>query len=288
MLVAIGAALPVVQAESDETLVRLWLHGRGLNTIRAYTADIEGFRAFVGTQPLATITLGQFQAYADSLTHLAPATRGRRLGTVKSLFAFAHRLGYVPFNTAAALRLPPVRQQLAARILSESETHRLLDGAETSRDKALLRLLYAAGLRISEAAALRWRDLVDRDDAGQVTVLGKGERVRSVLLSPATWAVLVALRGEAGPDAPVFRSGRTGDCLDASAVHRIVKAAAGRAGLSDKVSALWLRHCHVSHALDRNVPAHLVQATVGHASLATTSRYAHARPNDSSARYLGC
>jgi site-specific recombinase XerD len=71
--------------------------------------------------------------------------------------------------------------------------------------------------------------------------------------------------------------------LDASQVHRIVKRAAQRAGLGTTVSAHWLRHAHVGHALDRGA---LVQATVGHASLATTSRYAHARPSDSSSRYL--
>jgi site-specific recombinase XerD len=69
-------------------------------------------------------------------------------------------------------------------------------------------------------------------------------------------------------------------------VHYIVKKAAARAGLSAAVSAHWLRHVHVSHALDRGAPAHLVQATVGHANLATTSKYAHARPADSSSRYL--
>jgi site-specific recombinase XerD len=67
--------------------------------------------------------------------------------------------------------------------------------------------------------------------------------------------------------------------LDPSQVHRIVKQAAARAGL-------WLRHAHVSHALDRGAPAHLVQATVGHASLTTISRYAHARPKTSSSTYL--
>ena len=84
----------------------------------------------------------------------------------------------------------------------------------------------------------------------------------------------------------MFRSRKGSAALDPSAVHRVVKAAAKRAGLPDAVSAHWLRHAHVSHALDRGAPAHLVQATVGHASLATTSRYAHARPNDSSSRYL--
>ena len=114
-----------------------------------------------------------------------------------------------------------------------------------------------------------------------------------MLLTPGIWKALAVLRGT-DLDAPLFRSRerKSGGpaineyVMGPSQVHRIVKAAAKRAGLSDSVSAHWLRHAHVSHALDAGAPAHLVQATVGHASLATTSRYAHARPSDSSARYL--
>ena len=75
--------------------------------------------------------------------------------------------------------------------------------------------------------------------------------------------------------------------LDPSQVHRIVKAAAARAGISAEVSAHWLRHAHASHSLERGAPIHLVQATLGHASVAATGRYLHARPSDSLARYLG-
>ena len=66
-----------------------------------------------------------------------------------------------------------------------------------------------------------------------------------------------------------------------------MKAAAEHAGLPASVSAHWLRHAHASHSLERGAPIHLVQATLGHASVATTGRYLHARPSDSSARYLG-
>jgi len=66
-----------------------------------------------------------------------------------------------------------------------------------------------------------------------------------------------------------------------------VKAAAERAGLPASVSAHWLRHAHASHSLERGAPIHFVQATLGHSSVATTGRYLHARPSDSSARYLG-
>ena len=74
--------------------------------------------------------------------------------------------------------------------------------------------------------------------------------------------------------------------MDASSIHRAVKAAAVLAGLPNAVSAHWLRHAHASHALDRGAPVHVVQATLGHASLATVSRYTHARPSDGSGLYL--
>ncbi|WP_345772051.1 tyrosine-type recombinase/integrase [Azospirillum formosense] len=273
-----------VQATSDDQLVALWLHGRGRHTRRAYAADAAAFRAAVGT-PLRAVTLGALQAFADTLAGRAPASRARALSAVKSLLAFAHRLGYLPFDVGAAVAVPPVKGTLAERILDEAAVHRLLALEPTPRNQVLLRLLYAAGLRVSELCGLTWRDAQPRDGAGQLTVFGKGGKTRVVLLSAGTWAALQGLRGTAAADAPLFRS-RKGGALDPSAVGRVVKAAARRAGLDERLSAHWLRHAHASHALDRGAPIHLVQATLGHASVATTGRYLHARPSDSSARYL--
>ena len=108
-------------------------------------------------------------------------------------------------------------------------------------------------------------------------MFGKGGQTRVILVPAGLWGELAALTAGADPKAPVFLS-REGGALDASQAHRVVKQAAARVGLPATISARWLRHAHVFHALDRGAPAHLVQTTVGHASLATTSRYAHARP----------
>lgn len=273
------------QAHSDETLLRLWLDGKADHTQRAYAEDAGRFLAFLG-RPLRTATIGDVQAFGATVAHLSPATRSRKLGSVKSLLGFAHRIGYVTFNVGAPVRLPPVKNTLAERIIPEADVHRLLALETNPRNHALLRLLYIAGLRISEACSLRWRDAVVRDDAGQLTIQGKGGKTGVILLPAALWRELMALRGEAGPDAPVFLSGKGGH-LDPVQVHRIVKAAAARAKLPPALSAHWLRHAHASHALDRGAPISLVQATLRHSSVATTGRYLHARPNDSSARYLG-
>jgi len=279
-----AVAIRPAQAHGDDHLVDLWLHGRSPGTQRAYAADVLAFRAHFGCT-LPQVTLGDLQGFQDSLAPLATATQARKLSAVKSLLSFGHRTGYLVVNVGAAVRLPKIKDALAERILDMDAVLHMLALERNPRNKALLRLLYLGGLRISEACGLRVRDLQPNGDAGQITVFGKGGKTRVVLLKASMWTDLARLRG-AIPDAAVFRSREGGGALDPSQVHRIVKIAAKRAGLSEAVSAHWLRHAHVSHALDRGAPVHLVQATVGHASLATTSRYAHARPNDSSSRYL--
>lgn len=286
-----GASLPVPpQADSDDHLVDMWVaRSASAATRRKYLAEANRMRAFVA-KPLPLVRLGDLQAYLASLEGKAPATRANATATMKSLFSFAQEIGYVRFNIGKGVKAPPVKNVLAERILSEPDTQRMVLLEPNLRNRALLTVLYGGGLRISEVCGLCWRDMAEREGAGQATVFGKGGKTRIVLLSPNTWRLLVALRAELPappkPDAPVFVSLRKGP-LDASQVHRIVKAAAERAGLSAEVSAHWLRHAHASHALDRGAPVHLVQATLGHASLSTTSRYTHARPSESSARFLG-
>lgn len=279
-----GGVIPQ-QAESDEHCIRLWLDGhRSDHTRRAYQTDLGSFFAVV-RKPLRQVTLGDVQTYAESITHLAPASRARKLAALKSLFTFGHRIGFLPFDVGAPIRLPAVKNVLAERILEQNDVVRLIALEPVPRNHALLRLLYLAGLRLSEAIGLHWRDVKRRTNGGQVTVFGKGGKTRVILLPPSLWKELAGLRGDAGDNDPVFLS-RKGGPLQASQVHRIVKEAAQRAGLSGDVSAHWLRHAHASHSLDAGCPPHVLQATLGHASLATTSRYSHAKPNESSSKYL--
>jgi integrase/recombinase XerD len=273
------------QASTDDELVGLWLGNyRSENTRRGYSLDVQGFRAFV-RKSLRTVTVGDVQAFGASLAPLADATAARRLSAIKSLIAFAHRIGYLAFDVGAPVQVPAVKDTLAERILNEADLQHMLGRTRRPRDAALLRLTYGAGMRVSEVCGLCWRDLTPRDEGGQITVFGKGGKTRHVLLPHGLWQRIYALREGANDEEPVFLS-RKGNALQPRQVHRLVKSAAKRAGLSIRVSTHWLRHAHVSHALDRGAPVHVVRATVGHASLETTTRYSHARPGDSSARYL--
>lgn len=310
-----AVAPPVSQADDDGHLVRLWLHGKTPNTRDAYERDVRAFVDFADV-PLPRLTLGHLQSWSDSLADagLAASSRSRKLSAVKSLLSFGHKLGYLIYNVGAAVALPKQKDTLAERILPEAAVHRVLAVADaaaeapgasfTARRNALaLRLFYASGGRVSELAGLRWRDCVERalergHPTGQVTLYGKGGKTRRVLLSADTWAVLDGHRQwEMVKDAvegghPVLRSRKSASNgtprpLTRQQLWRVVKDFAKRAGLPDAVSPHFFRHAHASHALDRGAPPHLVQQTLGHASLQTTSRYAHARPDDSSARYLG-
>jgi integrase/recombinase XerD len=138
---------------------------------------------------------------------------------------------------------------------------------------------------VSELSGLSWKNLKERGESGQVTVFGKGRKTRTILLKQDIWDELMQLKGARSNNEPVFKS-RKGGHINRHQLWRIVAAAAKRAGIEGKVSPHWLRHAHASHSLDRGAPIHLVQQTLGHESVATTSRYLHARPNDSSSLYL--
>lgn len=273
------------QADSDSDVIALWLHGRSIHTQRAYRHDVGRFMAHVA-RPLAAVRLVDLQAFSDSLVGLADGSRARCLAAVKSLLTFSQKIGYITFNVGAALELPAIKNRLAERILPEADVLAMIRGEKKARNHALLRLLYVAGVRVSEVCGLCWRDVQPvGEDTAQITVYGKGGKTRAVRLTPSCWRSLQDIRGSAGPDEPVFRSQKGGG-LDPSQVARIVRAAARGAGVTVPVSPHWLRHAHASHALDRGAPIHLVQATLGHSSVATTGRYLHARPSESSGRFL--
>jgi integrase/recombinase XerD len=303
-----------LDALSQQTL-GLWLHGKSVQTQRAYHRDLGRLLAFTG-KPLVETTLADLQAFADSLAGLAESSRTRTLAAVKSLYAFAskHLAGAYPANIGAALKLPPVRDRLAERILDEGSIQQLLAGARLAgqaartsqqarpeeaqrlaqRDRVIVLLLYASAIRRAELCGLCWRDcqarVIEGAATGQITVYGKGQKTRAIPLPPTVWQELLALRQSAPEDAPVFtsrqRDGNGEYALKRSQVYNIVRRAARRAELAKPVSPHWLRHAHASHALDAGAPLSLVQATLGHASGAMTLRYTHAQPNTSSAQFL--
>jgi len=276
------------QATDDSHLMNLWLHGRSPGTQRMYQTDIKRFLMFVANKSLLQITLGDLQAFYDSLVAegLKPATQHRILAAVKSLFAFGHKLGYLPFDVARPLRTPKFKDTLSERILSEPEVQRIIGMETNGRNQLLLRVLYAGGIRVAEVSRLTWKDLQERgSEGGQMTIFGKGQKTNVILVPEPLWSDLISLRENALDVDPVFRS-RKGGRLHPSQILRIVKKAAHRAKIQKAISPHWFRHSHASHSLDHGCPIHIIQKTLNHSSVATTGKYLHVRPNESSSKYL--
>lgn len=277
---------PAVGDAAD--LVGIWLAiHTSPHTRRAYKTDVGRFFAFTRKEP-HEITLPDLLAYRE---HLAAAelqlrSQNRALTAIKSLLSFGQKTGYLQFNVGAALKLQTAKETLAERILEETDVSRLINAAREGRDQMIIRLLYISGIRRSELCGLKWIDAVGRgEQGGQITVFGKGNKTRAILLKPRTWQRLIALRNGADVMDPIFISRKKGHLAPAT-IWRIVRETAARAGLEQKVSPHWMRHSHGSHSLDHGAPIHLVRDTMGHASIATTGKYAHARPNESSSLFL--
>jgi len=286
-------------ARSDTELVVLWLDRyTSENTQRAYRGDLELFRAWLATLPerpsaklperpatLREVKVKHLVSFQQMLREKgAMSSAARRISAVKSLLSFAHDTGYLVFNVGAAVRPPKRQNSIAERILSTDEVYALIQAAPAGRDRTLLRFLYLSGARISEALALTWRQVHFDEQRILVTLHGKGGKTRHVALPVSLTKELQALY-KIRLSSVVFESVR-GHRLQQSNAWRIVCAAAAAAGLKQKPSPHWLRHAHASHALRRGAPVHLVQATLGHASLSTTSVYAHVESNESSSMFL--
>ncbi|HEY9668362.1 MAG TPA: tyrosine-type recombinase/integrase [Coleofasciculaceae cyanobacterium] len=211
------------------------------------------------------------------------------------MISFAQKIGYLQFNFGAALKNGKTADRLHDRILIQRDIQKMIFATEQAsyrykadkeRDLLIIKLLYTTGLRVSELTSLTWENLNERDNGGQLTVVGNGDKVRTVIIPSELWGELMNFKANASNNSPVFASRKGGGHLDRSQINRIVDAIAARAGINKKVSPHWLRHAHATHALENGADIGLVQQTLGHANVATTSRYLSARPERSSSQYI--
>ncbi len=285
---------PTNDTSIDATFLDLWLRGKSEKTQRAYRADMQKFYAIVG-KPLREVTLQDMYTFVDALAELKPASRNRAVAAVKSALSFGLKSGYLKVNVGLLVKLEKLEDKLAERIMSEQAIARLLALETNKRNHAILVLLYRAGLRCAELCSLTWRNLQECNESGQITVYGKGDKTRAVLLTPETWDEVMNQSSEIPKiDDYVFqsrqmhnkRTGKNTRRMDESTVFRIVQVATRRAGITGNVSPHWMRHAHATHALENGAPITLVKETLGHMSIETTAKYTHVRPNASSGQYL--
>jgi len=284
-------------------------------TVRAYRSDLSDFAASRGASARWANGPEVAQRYLAARTRrgrphdpgLAPTSLRRRAASIRGFYRFAYGDGIIGVDVAAHLDLPR-QPRLLPETLTVDEVGRLLeatggepaeageaggepDGAAPGdavglgiRDRALVELLYAAGLRVSEALGLDRADL--GLEAAWVRVIGKGDRERVVpvgdvaidwLARYLAWPRAAWLAAAGEPDdatSPLFVSPR-GRRLGRQQAWAVVKRAAERAGLGDRISPHTLRHSFATHLLEGGADLRVVQELLGHASISTTQLYTH-------------
>jgi integrase/recombinase XerD len=281
----------------DRAIAAYFLHlrvERGLSpaTLRAYGGDLAGFAAGPG------VAAGWFTSAEPATRYLArsaatirPSSLRRRTASIRGFYRFAYGDELIAIDLAARIDLPRQVRRLP-ETLDVDETVRLLEAASGGvpdepvriRDRALLELLYAAGLRISEALGLDREDL--SLDGGFVRVIGKGDKERLVPVGEVALEWLTRYLDDVRPawlalhhvepvrGGPLFLSGH-GRRLGRQQAWTIVKHASTDAGLPARVTPHTLRHSFATHLLEGGADLRVVQELLGHASISTTQLYTH-------------
>ena len=251
------------------------------HTLRSYRADLVDFEAHLAAQSETpeTADVRAVRGWLAALHRrgLDPTSVARKLAAVRSFYRLLVRRGVVERNPAREVRGPRPARKLAG-FLPIDETDalvgaRALAGAARERDVAILEMLYATGLRVSELAGLDLES-VDRD-ARTVRVLGKGRKERIVPYGVAAARALEAYLGRrATRSGPVFTRARGGR-LGVRSIRAVVGRAAAAAGVTRRVTPHTLRHTFATHLLDAGADLRVIQELLGHSRLSTTQRYTH-------------
>lgn len=262
---------------------------RGLahNTVLAYRSDLAHFNEFVKKRRFAVpdSLRDALLAYLLDLQRkgLTAATVARRLAALKAFFSFLARVNYLDEDPTAELSSPKLIQRLP-RVLTQQDVEKLLVAPRCNtpiglRDRAMLEMAYATGLRVSELVGLDIESV--NSEAGYVRVFGKGARERVV---PLGRIALRCLADYLERGRPVLTGGwggkalfvnRRGERLTRQAFWKILKGYAKTAGVNKKLSPHTLRHSFATHLLENGADLRVVQELLGHADIGTTQIYTH-------------
>lgn len=255
--------------------------GASGHTLKAYEGDLRALEVFLELhdKTLLNAALVDLRAHLAQLAgdRPAPATTRRRLASFRSFYKWALREGLVELSPADRLASPKAAVNVP-RFLDVGEASQLVEnpiqrGWYGERNKALLELLYGAGLRVAEAASLDVQDLDLKASLVRVRH-GKGRKQRIVPFGPPALSAVrdwLRVRGKEGDALFLNRSGKR---LSVRSMHRIVRDSGLRNGLAG-VHPHALRHSCATHMLSGGADLRAIQEQLGHSSLSTTQRYAH-------------
>lgn len=265
-----------------------FVKGRSAATCRAYQSDLATLIDYAPT--FRAFTLPTLRSWLADAVHQGRArtTLARRTAAARAFSTWAYNHGYLPSDVAARLKTPKTHRTLPSVLSQEraadvvtspqkpQEHQEHTAGPEAVRDHAILEMLYATGMRVSELTGL---DLLDIDlNQGRARVTGKGNKQRVVPFGAPAQTALTAwidhARPELAGDTSALFVGTRGKRIDPRQVRRIVERAGKTSGASE-LSPHNLRHSAATHLLEGGADLRLVQEVLGHSSLQTTQIYTH-------------
>ncbi|MCF4150602.1 tyrosine recombinase XerC [Dethiosulfovibrio sp. F2B] len=263
----------------DGFLDRMNTSGLSEHTITNYGVDLAQFAEFLETQGVSDVSdiiTEEIRAFIRSLSGygFAPASVGRKLSAIKSLMKYLLEERAIEKDPSGRVR-GPRRSDRLPRAMSVEQVSRMIDCAYDNdeyglRNGALIELLYGCGLRVAEVVSVRWEDV--EIEERWLKVMGKGSKERAVPFGSMAQRALTGLRALSMPGDEYVFPGKKGGCLTVRTVHRVVVAAAAKAGV-DGVTPHSLRHSFATHLLEGGASLRVVQELLGHEHLTTTQRY---------------
>ena len=255
--------------------------GQSERTASEYGRDVDAFRTWLGGTPLWQATASEIRRYVMHLMGergYTPTSVRRKIAALRAFFAWQRREGKRSDNPSAEIR-PPKPEKRLPRVLSEGEVGQLLGTRIAGRseftrvrDRAMLELLYASGIRRAELVGLNLED-VDLERR-RMRVLGKGNKPRIVFFNhaaAAAMALYLGMRPRTGDQA--FFVGRSGRRLNADYAGEVFRLFARLSGLSKHATPHVLRHSFATHLLENGADLMTIKELLGHESLATTQIY---------------
>lgn len=262
--------------------------GLAANTVAAYRRDLTKFSVFAQKRKLAleAVTRDDLVDFLAGLYRqkLESKSVARHLVSLRNFFRFAQVQGLLAVDPSMNLESPKIRRSLPGYLRLE-EVERLLAQPDTKtplglRDRAMLEVLYSAGLRVSELIGLRVSDLDTK--VGCVRCIGKGDKERIVPIGKKALSTVERYLREArpkligkAPGSPTLFINRRGRALSRVGVWKILSAYGRRAGLRAPLTPHMLRHSFATHLLERGADLRSVQLMLGHADISTTQIYTH-------------
>ena len=272
----------------DRFIDALWLEsGLSDNTLAAYRRDLAGFSTWLAKSglSLADAQRSDVQAYLAQRVQAgsSPRTTARFLSSLRRYYRYLLREGLRPDDPSSDIDAPRIGRPLPDS-LSEEQVNKLLQAPDTTtarglRDRAMLELLYATGLRVSELTGLELHQM--NRQAGVIRVFGKGSKERLVPMGEEALHHMEAYLEEGRPDllkgidSPVVFPGRAGRPLTRQAFWHLIRRHALQAGIHTHLSPHTLRHAFATHLLNHGADLRVVQMLLGHSDLSTTQIYTH-------------